>query len=55
MSTIEWVVFILAIKSIIDSIMIMKISDRLIDLQENAILMGKILINIWKDKDKDEE
>lgn len=53
MSTIEWVVFILAIKSIIDSIMISKIFDRLIELQEQMILMGKILIAVCKDESEE--
>ena len=53
MSTNEWVVFILAIKSIIDSFAIMKIFDRLIELQEQMILMGKILIAICKDESED--
>ena len=50
MSTIEWVVFILAIKSIIDSIMISKTFYRLIELQEHIILMGKIIIGICKNE-----
>lgn len=53
MSTIEWVVFILVIKSIIDSFAIMKIFDRLIDLQEKAILIGKIITSICKDEKED--
>lgn len=53
MSTIEWVVLVLAIKSAVDGIMISRMFDRLIEIQEQIILMGKILINICKDKDED--
>lgn len=53
MSTIEWVVLVLAIKSAIDGIMISRIFDRLINLQENAILMSEIIVSICGNKSEE--